>query len=138
MNKKVLKSFIGENNLKKIYELDLKMQEKVFKFYELCYQNNIKFDIVSGLRTYEEQKELYDKYAHIYGNDKISLPGTSEHENGMAIDITIDNNLSNNEKYTKAGSLWQQLGGSWGGHTIDEYWHFELDETHSLSTKQKE
>ncbi len=53
MNKKVLKSFIEENNLKKIYELDLKMQEKVFKFYELCYQNNIKFDIASGLRTYE-------------------------------------------------------------------------------------
>ena len=114
------------------------MQEKVFKFYELCYQNNIKFDIASGLRTYEEQKELYDKYAHIYGNDKISLAGTSEHENGMAIDITIDNNLSNNEKYTKAGLLWQQLGGSWDGNTIDEYWHFELDETHSLSTKQKE
>ena len=47
-------------------------------------------------------------------------------------------NLSNNEKYTKAGLLWQQLGGSWGGNTIDEYWHFELDETHSLSKKQKE
>lgn len=126
MNIKALKSFIGENNLKKIYELDLKMQEKVFKFYELCFQNNIKFDIASGLRTYQEQKELYDKYAHIYGTDKTGIPGNSEHERGIAIDITIDNNLSNNEKYSKAGLLWEQLEGVWGGNTIDEYWHFEL------------
>ena len=128
MNEKLLKSFIGKNNLKKINELSPKMQEKVFKFYELCYQNNIKFDIASGLRTYEEQKELYDKYAHIYGMEKTGIPGSSEHERGIAIDITIDNNLSNNEKYTKAGLLWEQLGGIWGGNTIDEYWHFEMDE----------
>lgn len=123
---KNLEKFIGEDNLLKISKLSDKMQKKTIKLYKIAKKKNIKFNIASGLRTYSEQKELFDKYFHIYGPKKVSIPGYSEHERGLAIDITVGNNLSYHAKYKYLGKIWESLGGVWGGNTIDEYWHFEI------------
>jgi D-alanyl-D-alanine carboxypeptidase len=47
---------------------------------------------VSGYRSYKSQKDLFDHYVSIDGYEKAStysaIPGTSEHETGLAIDVT--------------------------------------------------
>lgn len=121
-----LQEYIGKDNLEKIKELHPLMQEKTIELYEKCKESDLYFVIVSGRRSYEEQKKLYDEMAHIYGEEKVGIPGKSEHEAGRAIDIKIDNNLSNSEKYTKIGRIWQSTGGYWGGDDIDEYWHLGI------------
>ncbi|MBQ3086761.1 MAG: D-alanyl-D-alanine carboxypeptidase family protein [Clostridia bacterium] len=48
----------------------------------------------SGFRPYSEQKELYDEYVRDYGTDYADAyaarPGHSEHQTGLAIDVTND------------------------------------------------
>jgi LAS superfamily LD-carboxypeptidase LdcB len=123
---KNIEIFIGSENLKKIKELDPLMQQKVIKLYELCKEQGYYFNISSGKRTYQQQKELYDKYAHIYGTDKTGIPGNSEHELGVAIDIKIGETLSYSPKYDEIARIWKTLGGYWGKDDIDEYWHLEI------------
>ncbi|MBR4179016.1 MAG: M15 family metallopeptidase [Bacilli bacterium] len=55
-------------------------------------------DIDSGYRSYEYQSMLYDLFVNEYGEEYASrycaLPGCSEHQTGLAIDINI---LRNNK-----------------------------------------
>lgn len=59
--------------------------------------------IVSGYRTYEEQKQIYNDRISAYRNQGLSkreataeaqrwvaIPGTSEHQTGLAVDINAD------------------------------------------------
>lgn len=129
---KELQSYIGEKNIQKIEELTPFMQEKTIELYKNCQKEGLFFDIVSGRRSFEEESEIYNLYAEKYPSCQIAIPGTSEHEFGKAIDIIVDNNLSNSEKYTKIGRIWQAMGYYWGGDDIDEYWHFDLSNGENL------
>lgn len=123
---KELHNYIGEKNIQKIEELTPFMQKKTLELYEKCLKEGLFFDIVSGKRSFEEETKIYNLYAKKYPACQIAIPGTSEHEFGRAIDIIVDNDLSNSEKYTKIGRIWQSMGFFWGGDDIDEYWHFDL------------
>ncbi len=61
---------------------------------------NIIIDIESAYRTHEYQKKLYDRLVKEksveYANKYIAKPYYSEHETGLAIDISI---LKNNKYY---------------------------------------
>lgn len=54
-------------------------------------KDGVKIRAVSGYRSYARQAELYDYYTRIYGQSYASrisaLPGTSEHQTGLAIDV---------------------------------------------------
>lgn len=56
-------------------------------------KENIKLNIISGFRSYERQKELYESYLKIDSKDMVDTysakPGHSEHQSGLAIDINI-------------------------------------------------
>ena len=62
-------------------------------------KDNIFIDIISGLRTIEEQEQLIDEYTNKYGKDYIkhyvAPKGSSEHHTGLCLDIglIINNNL---------------------------------------------
>lgn len=103
-------------------------------------QNGINLKITSGTRTREEQAELYRKYKAGTGG-KAAAPGYSNHEYGIAFDVTIfkpDNKtpIWESPKYREAGKLGQSMGLSWGGAFGDEP-HYALrpewakDETES-------
>ena len=48
------------------------------------YRRDFGFDMVSGWRSYESQKRLWDRYGH--NPRRAARPGTSNHERGIAID----------------------------------------------------
>ena len=54
-------------------------------------QDGYKLIVNSSYRSYEEQKEIYDKYSSWYGEDdadkKAARAGYSEHQTGLAVDI---------------------------------------------------
>lgn len=87
-----------------------------------------------GLRTYEQQKDLYDRWT---GKKKppfyapsVAYPGTSRHETGRALDIY---DSGNSPGVTVAGNVrsnWirknaSTYGFSAIGYTFNEPWHIE-------------
>lgn len=46
----------------------------------------------SGYRSYERQKRIFESYVEIYGEEETktfsAMPGTSEHQTGLAMDVT--------------------------------------------------
>ncbi len=53
-------------------------------------EDDINIYILSGYRSYETQKELYERYVSMYGKEEAdrfsAQPGHSEHQTGLAID----------------------------------------------------
>ena len=73
-------------------------------------KKNIILTGVSGYRSYLRQKEVFDESARLHGEEHAdkycALPGSSEHQTGLAIDIStpaIDNVLEVDFAETKAG-----------------------------------
>lgn len=125
-----LAEFITRGNIEKIKTLSLVMQKATIDLYKECRQAGLNFEIVSARRSFEEQKKIYDEWAHIYGVEKTAIPGTSMHEAGLAIDIKIGDTNSYKPEYDKIAEVWKKNGKDylWGGDDIDEYWHFQLGE----------
>jgi len=74
---------------------DVRLKASAAKAYssmvKAAAKDGVKIRAVSGYRSYARQAELYNYYTRIYGQSyasKISaVPGTSEHQTGLAIDI---------------------------------------------------
>ncbi|MBO5095544.1 MAG: M15 family metallopeptidase [Bacilli bacterium] len=69
-------------------EAFLKMQNEAFK-------NGYHIIITSGYRSYEYQQFILNKIIEIKGDEAyktVAIPGTSEHQTGLAIDIGIKRN----------------------------------------------
>lgn len=95
-------------------------------------QHGITIKIISGLRTYEEQNELFaqgrTKPGRIVTNAR---GGFSNHNFGMAFDVGVfegTNYLDESPKYKAVGALGMELGLEWGGNwkTIVDEPHFQL------------
>jgi len=87
--------------------------------------------VTSGTRTYEEQAELRRKYLAGKGG-KAAAPGYSNHNFGIAFDVTIFNGKTpvwESPKYKAVGTIGLALGlvwgGTWTGRDNDEP-HFSL------------
>ena len=60
------------------------------KMHDAAKQQGINLVISSAYRSYQEQKETYDTYERIKGDDVetyAARPGHSEHQTGLAFDI---------------------------------------------------
>ena len=79
----------GENKASK------EAYENFISMFNDAKEKNLKLIISSGYRSFQEQKETYDSYVDRYGikqADKLAArPGYSEHETGLALDITTGN-----------------------------------------------
>jgi hypothetical protein len=103
-------------------------------------QAGYKVTLTSGFRTYNEQKDLYNKWlADPNRNPRLkpALPGTSQHESGKAIDvILVDKNgitLNANSPLrtwtdSDAVKIAKKLGFRWGGDFSNQkdVIHFDL------------
>lgn len=66
---------------------------------------------VSAYRSYDMQKKLYNKFVSIIGvkkaSKRVSLPGSSEHQTGLAVDITSKSAVSKAVKFASTNeSKW--------------------------------
>ena len=69
-------------------------EETANAYEEMCLDSineGLNISITSAYRSYEEQKDLYLTYLKLYGKsyvDKyVAIPGHSEHQTGLAIDL---------------------------------------------------
>jgi peptidoglycan LD-endopeptidase CwlK len=92
-------------------------------------QHGITIKVIGGLRTYEEQNELFaqgrTKPGRIVTNAR---GGFSNHNFGIAFDVGVfegANYLGESPKYKAVGALGMDLGLEWGGN-----WKTFLDEPH--------
>ena len=97
----------------------------------------ITIKIISGLRTYEKQDDLYatGRTTGVLGKTVTNAKGGwSNHNFGLAFDIGVftgedsKNYLENSPDYETVGPLGVALGLDWGGNWIDkkDYPHYEL------------
>lgn len=93
---------------------------------------DISIKVISGLRTFEEQDDLYaqgrTKPGRIVTNAR---GGHSNHNFGIAFDVGVfqgNQYLPNSSKYKAVGVLGEDLGLEWGGNwkTLVDQPHFQL------------
>lgn len=95
-------------------------------------QNGIQIKVISGLRSYAEQDELYAQ-GRTKPGDKVTnaRAGYSNHNFGIAFDVGVFEGtkyLAESAKYKAVGVLGMDLGLEWGGNwkTIIDQPHFQL------------
>lgn len=112
-------NFINEADWGKIKKLDPQMQAAITELYKRADAQGIKFNINSGLRSNEEQKQLAATARAGYA----AKPGTSQHEFGRAVDVS-----ATKEDKKKLGDIWQKMGFKWGNtfSKAPEDWHFDI------------
>lgn len=106
--------------------------------------NGIRIKVISGLRTYAEQDELYAQ-----GRTKPGLKvtnargGYSNHNFGVAFDVGVfegQKYLEDSVKYKAVGVLGTDLGLEWGGNwkTIVDQPHFQLRPAWAVDWTERE
>jgi peptidoglycan L-alanyl-D-glutamate endopeptidase CwlK len=106
--------------------------------------NGIRIKVISGLRTYEEQDELYAQGRTKPGSKVTNARGGySNHNFGTAFDIGVfegQKYLPDSVKYKAVGVLGTDLGLEWGGNwkTITDQPHFQLRPVWALDLAEKE
>ena len=107
-------------------------------------QNGITIKVISGLRTYDEQDDLYaqgrTKPGKIVTNAR---GGYSNHNFGVAFDIGVFEGSSYKDespKYKAVGVLGMDLGLEWGGNwkTIQDEPHFQLRPSWASDLSEKD
>jgi peptidoglycan LD-endopeptidase CwlK len=94
--------------------------------------NGITIKVISGLRTYDEQNDLYAQGRTKPGDIVTNARGGySNHNFGVAFDIGVFEGkkyLDESPKYKAVGALGTDLGLEWGGNwkTIQDEPHFQL------------
>jgi peptidoglycan L-alanyl-D-glutamate endopeptidase CwlK len=113
-----------------IETLNPAVQPLARQFILLLNAKGVDAKIISGFRTYEEQKVLYDKFKR--GGPQAAPPGYSNHNFGLAFDIGIfegDKYLEESPLYRQAGAIGKSVGlmwgGDWSGRAEDEP-HYEF------------
>ena len=92
----------------------------------------ITIEIISGLRSYAEQDDLYAQGRTKPGKIVTKAPGGhSNHNFGIAFDIGVFEGsayIEESPKYAKVGAMGKELGFFWGGvwKSIQDEPHFEL------------
>jgi D-alanyl-D-alanine dipeptidase len=87
----------------------------------------VQLRVVSGLRSTAQQAVLYANRAS--NPLPVAAPGTSKHEQGLAVDLAFTGRTS----WAEIGAMGESLGLKWGGRfTKKDPVHFELS-TSSLS-----
>lgn len=78
----------------------------------------IELVVVSGYRTFDAQAALYDKYLH-HGGNLAAVPGYSNHQSGVAVDLNTDD--------LGVYAWLERNAASFGFHRTvpSELWHWE-------------
>jgi D-alanyl-D-alanine carboxypeptidase len=81
----------AETNVEKRY-MRAEAAKALEEMFTKAKEEQIFLYAVSGYRSYERQKALFDAEVNRVGKDKavmaVAIPGRSEHQTGLAVDIT--------------------------------------------------
>ena len=101
--------------------LDGDLRQGLQELLQLLAQNGLQGRITSTVRTFREQKFLWDRYKKGQSQLPAAPPGHSAHERGWAFDMVV----SPYDYQTDVGNAWEKYwGGSYGGEKDPV--HFEL------------
>lgn len=106
--------------------------------------NGIRIKVISGLRTYAEQDELYARGRTKPGPKVTNARGGySNHNFGIAFDVGVfegQKYLPESVKYKAVGVLGTDMGLEWGGSwkTIVDQPHFELRPAWAVDLTERE
>lgn len=119
------------NSLKILDEVHPVLKNIILQIDEQLKEIGINIEIVSGLRTFKEQDELYAQGRTIDGPIVTrARGGSSNHNYGLAVDVCpfIDNKPNWNAKletWLTIGNLAETYGLEWGGN-----WEKFVDKPH--------
>jgi peptidoglycan LD-endopeptidase CwlK len=117
---------------KVIAGLHPRVQPYARALYFKAREHDLTINIISGLRTYAEQDELYAQGRTRPGNIVTRVRGGySNHNFGIAFDIGLferNQYLGESPMYKAVGALGEELGLEWGGNwkTIVDQPHYQL------------
>lgn len=127
-----------------IATLDIQVQPYARALYFKARGNGITVNIISGLRTFEEQDALYAQGRTSPGNIVTNArAGHSVHNFGLAFDVGVFEGSrfqGESPKYKAVGALGLELGLEWGGNwkTIVDEPHFQLRPTWARKLTQRQ
>jgi peptidoglycan LD-endopeptidase CwlK len=131
---KIMSYYSDKISLYRVDKLHPIMRSKVIRFLNDAIRLGINLRLTSGLRTFEEQNELYSKGRPIGKIVTNAKAGESYHNYGLAFDVALmDENKPNwnynDPRWDKIGKLGKSLGFKWGGDfkTISDKPHFEYN-----------
>lgn len=134
---------IDERSAKNISTLHPRVQAKAKEFLVLANAlagaEGLQCKIISALRTYQEQAQLYAKGRTAPGPKVTNArPGFSNHNFGTAWDIGLFKGktyLPNHKLYTTIGQAARSLGITWGGDfkSFKDTPHYEVPTGHTLA-----
>lgn len=111
-------SFEGESEKKLMQEPAARALEQLFAQAEA---DGITLRAVSGYRSYATQKFLFNYYIETYGEEYAhrysAFPGTSEHQTGLAMDVSspsVNNQLTDEFGSTEEGKWLQENCANFG------------------------
>ncbi len=96
------------------------LQPYAVDLVELAGSNGLQPRLTSTRRSYQEQRQLYDRYLRGLQPFPVAPPGTSAHETGEAFDLLV----TPVEYLAELGKIWIEAGGEWGGN--GDPVHFQL------------
>lgn len=111
----------------------IKRKAKIFLFKAKKQGHNIR--LTSGLRTFEEQNEIYSQGRTSGGSIVTNAKaGSSYHNYGLAFDI-VDRDKGYNADWEELGKIGKKLGLEWGGSwkSFVDKPHFQLTKGYSTS-----
>lgn len=101
--------------------LDADLRQALHELEVFCGQNGLQTRLTSTVRSYREQKFLWDRYQKGQATFPAAPPGHSAHEYGWAFDLLV----TPYEYQDAVGQAWKNLwGGSYAGK--NDPVHFEL------------
>lgn len=135
---------VGTRSEKVIATLLPPVQKLARALIQKSADNGIRIKIISGMRTFEEQEELYAKGRTAPGNIVTKARGGySNHNFGIAFDVGVfegSSYLADSPKYKAVGVLGMELGLDWGGNwkTITDQPHFQLRPVWATGMNEKQ
>lgn len=132
---------IDERSERNIATLNPKVQPLARELIEMATAAGIHVKVIAGLRTYEQQDELYAQGRTLPGKIVTKAKGgQSNHNFGVAFDVGIFSTDSKHyfgesPDYLKVGTIGRSLGLKWGGdfQNFEDQPHFEFTNGRSLT-----
>lgn len=86
---------------------------------DAAHRAGIPAQVTSGVRTHAQQRALYRRYLAGMNPYPVAPPGTSDHEQGLAVDIWA----GTDERTDLLGRTWVAWGGAW---SVKDRVHFTV------------
>lgn len=107
----------------KAYEAYCALKEEVEKDLEGYEKGEVKLELDSARRSIEAQQKIWDDFMEKYGEEytvsHVAVPGFSEHQIGLALDLyfTIDGkDIYENEDLVQYTDIWEVIHSRLGEH----------------------